>query len=443
MSWIQRYRLRLFFLNSIWILPVLGIAAGLISVWLLNRFERAMGWQMNLSAETGRAVMSIIASSMFTLVVVGSSALLVTVQLAGAQLTPRIISLVYRVTTRKIALAAFTFTLTFSVAALVRIDTNVPLLTGYLAAYGFLLNLSFFVFFIDRMGKALSPNAVLRYVALRGRTVIQEIYPQLLIDNPSTLAELKPPEGEPTRTIFNLEDGFVLAFDVKGLFSLGTRSNCLIEVVPEVGNFVAAGDPLFRIFEGGESVSEATLRDSIALGAERTLEQDPLFSFRIIVDVASKALSPAINDPTTAVLAIDQIHHLLREVGKRYLAEGEERDVNGKVRLVYQTPNWEDFVHLAVTEIRQYGGGSIQIMRRMRGMLENLIVNLPDRRRPVLAKELTLLSNAIRRSFPDVQDQEQAEMSDLQGMGSGHENRLSSQPLPDGSNLRLSIHSTA
>ena len=61
---------------------------------------------------------------------------------------------------------------------------------------------------------------------------------------------------------------------------------------------------------------------SVALSQERTLEQDPMYAFRIIVDIASKALSPAINDPTTAVLAIDQIHHLLRDVGGRYLAEG-------------------------------------------------------------------------------------------------------------------------
>ena len=85
------------------------------------------------------------------------------------------------------------------------------------------------------------------------------------------------------------------------------------------------------------------------------MEQDPRFVFRILVDIASKGLSPAINDPTTAVLAIDQIHHLLRRIGARSLDEGRVHDSAGRLRLVYRTPDWEDFVHLAVTEIRQFG----------------------------------------------------------------------------------------
>lgn len=146
-----------------------------------------------------------------------------------------------------------------------------------------------------------------------------------------------------------------------------------------------------------------------------------MFAFRIIVDIASKALSPAINDPTTAVLAIDQIHHLLREVGNRYLAEGHERDHAGRVRLVYRTPNWEDFLHLAVTEIRQYGRDSIQVMRRLRAMLENLIDTLPARRTPLLRRELELLQQSSKRAFPDMDDQVLADIGDLQGMGGVHE----------------------
>jgi uncharacterized membrane protein len=144
-----------------------------------------------------------------------------------------------------------------------------------------------------------------------------------------------------------------------------------------------------------------------------------MFAFRIIVDIASKALSPAINDPTTAVLAIDQIHHLLRDVGSRSLVEGREVDRKGNLRLMYRTPNWEDFVHLAVTEIRQYGRDSIQIMRRLRAMLENLIETLPDRHAPPLRQQLKLLSESSKRSFLDADDFTLAEEGDLQGMGGG------------------------
>ena len=142
-----------------------------------------------------------------------------------------------------------------------------------------------------------------------------------------------------------------------------------------------------------------------------------LTAFRIIVDVASKGLSPAINDPTTAVLAIDQIHHLLRSVGGRHLDEGLVHDTSGSLRLVYRTPDWEDFVCLAVTEIRQFGGTSIQVARRLRAMLENLTEVLPPERTALLRSELTLLQRSAGRFFPEPEDQAMADISDLQGVG--------------------------
>ena len=159
------------------------------------------------------------------------------------------------------------------------------------------------------------------------------------------------------------------------------------------------------------------------MGQERTLEQDPALALRIMVDIASKGLSPAINDPTTAVLAIDQIHHLLRNVGSRHLDNERVRDAAGRVRLVYRTPAWEDFVQLAVTEIRHFGSQSIQVSRRLRAMLENLIQTLPDERAPLLTRELSLLHRSAERFFPEPEDRALAEISDSQGVGSkcGHD----------------------
>src|SRR5262249_13579752 len=143
----------------------------------------------------------------------------------------------------------------------------------------------------------------------------------------------------------------------------------------------------------------------------------PAFVFRILVDIASKGLSPAINDPTTAVLVLDQIHHLLRNVGGRHLDNGEVRDPEGRLRLVYRTPDWEDFVRLAVTEIRQFGGSSIQIARRLRAMLENLVQTLPETRAVLLRQELALLERSAERSFAEPEDRALAGVSDLQGVG--------------------------
>ena len=161
------------------------------------------------------------------------------------------------------------------------------------------------------------------------------------------------------------------------------------------------------------------MRGSIAFGLERTIEQDPTFAFRVIVDIAVKALSKAINDPTTAVLAMDQLQRLLRQVGERNLDNEYFFDNRGALRLVFPTPNWEDFVHLTCREIRQYGAESLQIVRRMRAMLQNLIATLPELRRPALRLELELLDRAIEKLFDFEEDRQLAGIADSQGLGGG------------------------
>ena len=420
MTWLTRFRLRLYIRNSIWIFPVLSIVLALIVVAVLNRIERAFGLTMEINPETARTVIGTVAASMFTLVVIGSSAVLLAVQLASAQLTPRIIVFIYRNRIRKFLLTLFVFTFTFSVAALVRIEGSVPLVTTYLAAYGFLLNLALFIYFCDAIGKTLRPGSALRSVALAAREVSRSIYPQRLSQYDSLTKQPVVEQNNLSRVVLNAQDGVVLAVDVKGLVAMAQSANCVIEVIPEVGDLVAVGEPLFRIFEGGQRLSEDALQRSIAVGQERTLDHDPMFGLRIIVDIATKALSPAVNDPTTAVLAIDQLHHLLREIGLRSLGKDRDRDNQGQVRLIHRTPNWEDFVQLAVVEIRHYGRDSIQVMRRLRAMLENLLETLPERRALVLRNELKLLSSTSKRMFAELDDQCLAEKGDLQGIGGGH-----------------------
>ena len=119
--------------------------------------------------------------------------------------------------------------------------------------------------------------------------------------------------ASPDRTVAHTgASGTVLAVDMKGLVAQAQHADGIIEFVPQVGDFVAVDEPLFRLYGGAAAIDDRQLRSAVALGSERTIEQDPTFAFRILVDIAIKALSPAINDPTTAVLAIDQLHRLLR-----------------------------------------------------------------------------------------------------------------------------------
>jgi uncharacterized membrane protein len=418
MTWLKRYKLRFYIRNSIWIFPLLGMVAALGLVRLLHGIEGEMGWEADITPETARAILGTMAASMFTFVVFVSSALLVAVQLASVQLTPRVIAFVFRDPVTRWSLTLFVFTFTFCLATLVRIATSVPLLTAYVAAYGSVVSLAVFLYLIDHVGHMVRPSGALRSVARLGREVIEQVYPRQFVQRqptfPGTANDLG---GEFTRTIASPWDGVILAFDVEGLVSLARGAGCVIELVPQVGDSIAAGDLLFRVLGGGANLSADALCQSVAVGEERTLEQDPVFAFRILVDIASKGLSPGINDPTTAVLAIDQIHHLLRNVGNRWLDDERMRDTAGRLRLVYRTPDWEDFVHLAVTEVRQFGGESIQVARRLRAMLENLIQTLPEERTALLRQELTLLHRSAERFFTEPEDRALADVSDFQGVG--------------------------
>ncbi len=419
MTWLQRYRVRHYLANSLWVLPAAATVAAVVAVRLLHWVEKDLDWESPVPVDTARAVLGTVVSALLTSVVFVCSSLLIAVQLVSAQLTPRIISIVFRDPVTKLSLTLFAFMFMFSLATLVRVTSSVPVLTTYTAAYGSLASLVVFFYLIDRLGKTLRPSGALRAVSWAGCRVIESVYPYRLpakVEGVSALTAASP-DGEPTATITSTTEGVVLAFDQQGLLALARRADCVIELVPQVGDQVAAGDVLFRIFQGGTSLPAAALCESIAVGQERTLEQDPTFAFRIIVDIALKALSPAINDPTTAVLALDRLQHLLRVVGNRHLDDGLIRDDTGRLRLVYRTPDWEDFVPLAVTEIRQFGGESIQIARRLRAMLESLIQAVPEARAALLRKELAILHRSAERAFVEPEDRALAEVRDFQGVG--------------------------
>jgi uncharacterized membrane protein len=394
------------------------MVAALVSVNGLHRLEQRGGWQSALDPAAALALFGTLAGSMLTFIVFLSSSLLLVVQLASAQLSPRIIGVIFRDRVTRYSLTLFAFTFTFTLAVLVRIQASVPAITPYVAAYLCLISVGVFLFLINHVGKKLRPSGALLTVALLGHAEIEKVYPRLLSRGTELPCDpVRPPAGEPSQTVLSPSAGVLLAFDHDGLAALARKAECVIELVPQVGDYVAFGSPLFRISASQHTPPAGALCRSVALGQERTMEQDPAFAFRIVVDVAAKALSPAINDPTTAVLAVDQLHHLLHNVGVRHLDEGVGRDRAGALRLLYRTPDWEDFVCLAVTEIRQFGSTSIQVVRRLRAMLENLADVLPPVRASLLREELALLQRHAGRCFTEAEDRARASVSDLQGLG--------------------------
>ena len=207
----------------------------------------------------------------------------------------------------------------------------------------------------------------------------------------------------------------------------------LVRLSHRIGDYVPSGAPAFEVWwvdgdgDAGDGAARAELaRDEldesllltqVGVGIERTMTQDPMFGFRQLVDIAEKALSPAVNDPTTAVQALHRLHDLLRRILTRPQPTGVATDADGTPRLIVPVPRWEDYVLIACTEIRQYGAGSLPVARRMRAMLDDLDTVAPANRRPVLRHQLDLLDAAVDRHFTDPDSRALARGDDYQGIG--------------------------
>ena len=165
------------------------------------------------------------------------------------------------------------------------------------------------------------------------------------------------------------------------------------------------------------------------LGTSRTFEQDPKFAIRLLVDIAIRALSPAVNDPTTAVQALDQIEDLLRRLGKRQLDAGYACDETGALRVTFPVPTWHDYLALAFDEIRQFGAGSIQVNRRLRAALTGLRDTVAgEERRSAVERYLDHLVLGIGHSGFDEADRAAALQEDRQGLGLSRKTAGSERP---------------
>jgi uncharacterized membrane protein len=421
MRWIQRYRISTFLRSTSWLVPLGSLALAVALLPILRRIDQAAGWTLfGFGLDGARALLAMLAASMLSLLVFVLSALLIAVQVASAQLTSRLIASTFlrdRPVKFTIGLVVFTFML--SIGVLGRSEESVLQLSTAICIVASLASIALFLFLVDYAIKALRPVSVFERVAAAGFRVLEDVYPHGLEEEVDRRRSTRPSTpAPPDRTIHHAGDSAVLlAADFRWLSQVAVAARGLVDLVPRVGEFIAVGEPLFLLYGGAADVDDRSLRAALAFGGERTLEQDPTFAFRILVDVAERALSPAINDPTTAVLAIDQIHRLLRATGRRRLDTEAILDETGTCGVAFHTPEWEDYVTLAVSEIRQYGATSLQVVRRLRAMLENLIESLPPVRRTPLEVQLQLLGRAVERAFPDEEDRALAGAADPQGLG--------------------------
>jgi uncharacterized membrane protein len=266
------------------------------------------------------------------------------------------------------------------------------------------------------MSHSLRLVEIIDRVHLRAETVIDTMYRDELEGGGDP--EVTELPAVPAVTVHNHDRAGVVAnLDVVRLVNEAQRLDTTIKLACAIGSYVATGSPVLLIADARTGLDEDRLRRAVTLSDERTIDQDPLYALRLLVDIATRALSPAVNDPTTAVQALDRIEDILSVLANRRLDRGAIRDDKGRVRLVVPLPSWEDFVSVGLTEIRQYGGTSLQVVRRLRAVLEDLLDRAPPARRPALEAELLRLDETVEHSFPNPVDRELALVSDRHGLG--------------------------
>lgn len=419
LGWSLAFKLVSYTRSTLWVVPFLSIVLVGILGPSLKLVDAWLGWKFTALGVAGAtALCNTVITLALSFMVFTFGSLLVAIQVASGQLTPRVIATtLLRDNVVRYSVGLFVFTLVFTVMVLDRLEQQLYGLVVFVVAALGIGCIAGFLFLIDHAARLLRPVSILAKVGQSGLQSIEELYPERTDEQARPYAPATPPAGA-SRTVFHAgSSGIVLAVAREGLVEMAFNADGVIECVPHIGDFVASGEPIFKLYGGAFALDDAALQGAIAFGAERTMEQDPLFAFRILVDIALKALSPAINDPTTAVLAIDQLHHLLRAVGRRRLRQEWLDDHQGVHRVIYRTPNWEDFVDVACTEIRACGATSVQVMRRMRAMLEELAAALPSHREPALRTELRRLDLTIERNFPLADDLAMARVPDSQGLG--------------------------
>jgi uncharacterized membrane protein len=423
-SWATRFRARQFVRGSIWLVPAIGgltgAALGLAAAESRRVFELPDGW--TYSTGTAQAVLAAVVGAS-----VGLTGFVVTVgvlivQMATGTFSARYMRLFYRDGLLKAVLAVLVGTLTFSYGLLRRVEQGeVPSLGVTLAGFFLSGGVLLFLVFLDRSIHRIRPVAVAALAAQAGRRSFEELVRAAEgPDAPMHLAGRYVGEAPPALVVPSLRAGAVQAMDARGLARFAREHGCLVVVRPAVGDFVPEGAALFDVYGGSglDATVAGRLRSMIAFGVERTIEQDPAFAIRVMVDIAIRALSPAVNDPTTAVQVLDHLGDTLRLLGATSLAtpvaDGADLPSPG---LIVRARRWEDIVEAALTEIREYGGSSVQVVRRLRALLEDLRDWVLPEHRHAVEDELARLDATIAAHWTGSFDLDRARRADGQGIG--------------------------
>lgn len=377
--------------------------------------------------ESARLVLSTISAAMLSFTGLVFSVTMLVLQLASSQLSPRVMRTFLRDRVNQTILGLFVATFLYSLLVLREVrtpaggDAFVPAISVSVAYLLLVASVAAFVLYIHHMAQSIRAVTVLRTVGAETREAIQRLYPEGVATDPEDPAMALPDRAPDRLVVLSHAPGVVTSIDEEHLLRLATEHGLTVAFLHHVGDFVPEGSPLLAIWSRSagalDDLPEDRLAGTVEIGPERTMTQDAAFGFRQIVDIAEKALSPGINDPTTALQALDQVHDLLRRLAVQRIPSAFRIDDHGDIVLHLPRPGWADYVALAIDEIRQYGDGSIQIARRLRHLLLDVRSVAPPSRQAPLDRQLRLLDEGIARSFSTADDRIAAGRPSASGQG--------------------------
>ncbi len=412
--------------TSLWLLPLLCVLAGVLFALAALWLDRRSGYTLVPQSVTGtpsdaQTTLSVFATGMLSLTSLVLTVTLVVVQLAMGQFSPRIVAALLSDRFSQLAIGLFGATFVVAVLTIREIrgsDTGtVPGVSVLLTHLLMVASLVTLILFVHHSGQTMRATGLIDLVGDRTRDLIASSFPAA------------PPPATDPDVLPAREPGSVVRVDRPGLVAAARRADCVLELVPVVGDFVSGGAPLFRVHPGPRRAGDVAgpavrlraedIAKLVLVGPERVHTEDASYGLRKLVDVAERSIAQPFDDPTTTLQALHRLHDLLRQLAVRPLPPGEHRDEDGVVRLVERTLSWDGYVRLAFDEIRLAGAASPQVTRRLCAALEDLKdVAAPDRQAP-LDRQLRLLTAAVHRTYEDEEDIAAALTPDAEGIGSG------------------------
>ncbi|MET7644208.1 DUF2254 domain-containing protein [Streptomyces sp. NPDC005426] len=367
-------------------------------------------------AEDTKTIVTTVSSAMMTFIGVVFSISLVAVQMASGQLTPRVVRIFVRSRISKLTLSVFLATFVFSLLVLSSYEStvnprrvvSVPFLQSVLTAGLVGLSLLLFIAYVSATLRLMQVGPVVDRITRDSFHVLR----RMPVGGPREGA-LPARSGQ---ILYEGRAGVLRDVNVARLVRAARKQGVVLRLIPRLGDFVVPGTPVLAV-HGGAAPPRRALRYTVFVGVERTLHQDLAFGLRQLSDIALRALSSAVNDPTTAVQCLDRIVQFLAAVAKLPLGVVHHRDRKDVVRLVQDVPGWADLVDLGFEEIRRCATDSPQVTRRLLAGIDDLVLLAGPERQHPLVRHRALLVQAVRRAAPDTAEREFALLPDRQGIG--------------------------